>query len=412
MALHPDREPFIPIRVTDLVELLCDERGPSGTSPLSDADRSAFRQFATAASTYIHKGYLNQLSRLKADYTPFDPDQELKDYRWPTEESRPPLLDELFEQFAVLLRKANFRRLTRDELTQIMLGASAWGVDMHVPWEAYEKVDVYVRGLGTGRREIRPWYRLFRKEQVTVPTYSRVVIILKQRAHKAIGWDADTRNVFLKLFKDIPTMDLEMLLPGTRIKMPLLDRLRLSGSGLGSLGYVIFKLSSVSFKAFTTALFGGGMLGLVTLYTPLALILGYAYKTYASFSTTKQSYMLQLSQSLYFQNLDNNAGVIHRLLDAAEEQETRELLLAYFFLWRYAGERGWTTEELDQYIELELGRQLDREIDFEIGDAVRKLVFAGVVKRVGHRLQAVPIGEALNRIDEAWEKYTRRTDGL
>ena len=68
-----------------------------------------------------------------------------------------------------------------------------------------------------------------------------------------------------------------------------------------------------------------------------------------------------------------------RLLDEAEEQEIREVLLAYFYLWRYAGERGWTTAELDDYIELDLERRLKLNVDFEVADAIRKLVSAGIV---------------------------------
>ena len=41
--------------------------------------------------------------------------------------------------------------------------------------------------------------------------------------HNRLPEDADTRNVFIKLFKDVPQMDIEMLLPGGRIKMPALD---------------------------------------------------------------------------------------------------------------------------------------------------------------------------------------------
>lgn len=403
MSLHTAREPYIPIRVADLVEVLCRDRGPSHGAPLPDADQAAFRRFADAAVTRIHVSCLDQLRRLKNDYAPFDPDTDLRNVSPDTNVKSADKLNDLFEQFADLLLRADFKRLTRPELEAIMLGASEWGVDMHVPWDAYEKVDVYVRGFGPGRRTRRKWYRFFRTEEVTVPAYTRVVLILKQRAHKSLGKGADTKHVFVKLFKDIPTMDLEMLLPGTRIKMPTLDRIRLGGTGLGSLGYVVFKLQTMAaplLKALglvtTGAVLGEeGLLGLIALYTPLALIFGYAYRTYASFSTTKRSYQLQLSQSLYFQNLDNNAGVLHRLLDEAEEQESREVLLAYFVLWRYAGSRGWTAEELDQYVELELGRQIGREVDFEVADAVGKLEAAKLVTRNGDRLVAVGIEEAI-----------------
>src|SRR6202022_3219426 len=81
---------------------------------------------------------------------------------------------------------------------------------------------------------------------------------------------------------------------------------------------------------------------------------GYAYKTWYGYRQTKQAYHLALTQSLYFQNLDSNAGVLTHLFDEAEEQASRTTLLGYFCLWRYAGEQGWTAEELDASMEVYL----------------------------------------------------------
>ena len=39
-------------------------------------------------------------------------------------------------------------------------------------------------------------------------------------------------------------------------------------------------------------------------------------------------------RSLYYQTLANNASVLTRLVDTAEDEEYKETLLAYFFLWR------------------------------------------------------------------------------
>ena len=403
------REAFVPLRVADLVEWLGRDTGPTGDSALTDAELEQFHDFASSAIASTHDRYLTSLKRLERDYAPFDPDRELPLLDEPGEAERQKRLDDLFDQFAAMMERANFKRLSRPELELIMRGASDWGVDMHVPWDAYEKMDLYVRGQGLGRRTRRKWYRFFVQEEVTVPTFGRVVLILKQRPHKSLGKGADTQHAFIKLFKDIPTMDVEMLLPGTRIRMPLLDRLRLGGSGLGTLGYIIFKMQVMIaplIKAVglvtTGAVFGEqGIVGLIALYTPLALIGGYAYKTYASFNTTKRSYELQLSKSLYFQNLDNNAGVLYRLLDAAEEQEAREMLLAYFYLWKYGGTDGWTEAHLDAYVELELARRLQKEIDFDIGDAIRKLESSGLIVRYGDRLKAKPMGEARDAMRRA-----------
>jgi hypothetical protein len=172
--------------------------------------------------------------------------------------------------------------------------------------------------------------------------------------------------------------------------------------------FVGWKLgSSFSLSGISTALFAGTTAAFLTLYTPIALILGYGYRTWYGFQVSKQTYSLQLTQSLYYQNLDNNGGVVYRLLDEAEEQETRETLLAYFYLWRYAGDRGWTAAELDDYVELDLERRLNMEVDFEIGDAVRKLERAGIVEVSGDRYRAVPIEAAQEKLDTLWERYSK-----
>lgn len=401
-----DREHYIPIRVADLVEHLCRESGPRAGQALTAEDQEQFRRFARSVSFHLHAIYLAELRRLKDAYAPFDPDADPKPLVPIPDDQRAAALEQLFSTFVHMMQRANYTRLSRDEIEQVMLGASEWGVDMHVTWDIFHKVEVFCRGLGTTRRFLRRWYKLFRREDVTVPTFKRVVVMLKQQPHPGLGKDADYRSVFLKLFKDIPRMDVEMLLPGTRIKMPFLDRLKLGGSLTSSLGYVAWKFSTMSLTAISGALSLGTTAAFLTLYTPIALVLGYGYKTWYSFQVSKQTYSLQLAQSLYYQNLDNNGGVMYRLLDEAEEQETREALLAYFYLWRYAGDRGWTAEELDTYIETDLARRLDMGLDFEIDDALKKLEKAGLVTVRDGRYTALAIQETRERLDLFWERYS------
>ena len=94
-----------------------------------------------------------------------------------------------------------------------------------------------------------------------------------------------------------------------------------------------------------------------------------------------------------------------RLLDEAEEQEIRETLLAYFYLWRYGGDTGWGTEELDFYIEQDLKKRLPAEVNFEIIDALAKLMRVGLVAKADHRYKAVPIAEAQAKLAAIWEGY-------
>lgn len=398
------REHFVPIRVSDLIGYLCAERGPLENQVLSDADQAAFRKFANAVVAHIHTVYQAEIRQLKDAYAPFDPDADPKPLNPLSDEQWVAALDRLTDTFSHLLSRANYRQLSRPEMEEIMEGSSDWGVDLDVAWDAFDKLEVFYRGRGFSKRKKRKLWRPWRKEEVEVPTFARAAVMYKLRPHERLDEDADIKNVFLKLFRNIPQVDVEMLLPGGRVRMPKFEKWKLGGSATSSVAYVGWKLSSFPL----TALLGGfGVNTLLLLYTPLALVGGYAYKTWYSFRSARSAYEFQLNQSLYHHVLDNNGGVMYRLLDEAEEQESREVLLGYFYLWRYAEPNGWTAEELDYYVELDLEKRLGLEVNFEIVDALNKLTRAGLITADGPRYHAVPIDAALAKLSAIWEQYAR-----
>jgi hypothetical protein len=67
MAIHEDREAFIPYRRTDLIEL-CLEDGQ-----LAAVDVQKFRNFCSILSAYYHFQFHSYLEKLKNNFAPFDP---------------------------------------------------------------------------------------------------------------------------------------------------------------------------------------------------------------------------------------------------------------------------------------------------------------------------------------------------
>jgi hypothetical protein len=137
----------------------------------------------------------------------------------------------------------------------------------------------------------------------------------------------------------------------------------------------------------------------------LAALLGYGYKQWYGYQTTRTAFSLRLTQSLYYQTLGTNLSVLFHLLDEAEEQECREALLGYYYLWRYGGSEGWTAKNLDDYVEMDLERLANLKVDFEIEDALAKLERLKLVRKNGDRYAAVPIDKALEALDYAWDNY-------
>ena len=393
MAAYSDREHFIPVRCTDLIDVLAADKGLTPEQAMTPADQQQFRHFANLLMDHFHRENHIRLLKLKDAYAPFDPDADTKVLRTLTPEQRTTEQNQLFEEFSGLLERANYHRMTREEIGKAMEGASFWGINMSVDWSVFDRIEIYNRGASVGQRYKRHWLKKWQKIQIPVPIFQRLAVIVKQTKHKRLGKNADTEHIFLKLFKEIPQMDLEMLLPGTRIKMHFIDRGKLGASALGSIGYVGWKISEFSLAILK--------MGFWALYAPIMLVFGYAYKTWAGFTSTRQTYMLQLTQSLYYQNLDNNGGVMYRLLDEAEEQESRETMLAYFYLWRYTQERAWTAVELDDFVELDLEKKLNMPVDFEIGDALEKLDRLQFLVKDGDRFRVRPIELAINMLEDS-----------
>lgn len=388
MAEYKEREHYIPLRQTDLVELLCRDRG------MNDEMADRFRRAAHLIAAMFHFEFHERLVQLKDTYAPFDPDGTTHCLKELSAEERAGKLDVLFDKFVGLLERANFRRLDKADLEEAAKQASAFGIDMNVDYTLFDRLAGFSRGDSTCVRHRRRWWPPFKKEAVELPTFRRFVLFVKLKPSSRLPADVSSDVVFLKIFKDIPRIDLDMLLPAARIRMPGLARMKLGGSVLSGLGMIVYNIIQTGI-ALGTQLFTG----------PILALLGYGYKQYYGYQTTKNSFNLQLTQSLYYQNLDNNAGVLTHLLDEAEEQECREALLGYYCLWLFAGEAGWTISELDDYVEMDLERLAGIKVDFEIHDALAKLERLNLVTRNGERYLAVPIERALENLDYAWDNY-------
>ncbi len=405
------RENYIPIRASELVEVLAIQPHVSRTAG------EQFRNFCRLLSASFHFQYHRELEQLKDAYAPIDPDAETCDLVEITAEMRERSAAAFFDKMVWLLQRANFRRLSPTEIHEAVGATSDFGLRIDLDFSIFERLEVYARGDGSTLRARRSWRNWMRRTEVEIPIHERLAVIFRAHHSERPGEKIDPDVVHLKLFKNIPKMDLDMLLPGTRIRMSMFDRAKIFVPTLGGLGFSLFKLAQGAVVLATAGVYGLlGLLGMV------GGTVGYGFKSFIGYQRTLQKYQLNLTRSLYYQNLDNNAGVLFRLLDEAEEQECREAMLAYFFLWSQncnsAGNalRGvpeptklpWTIERLDIAIEQFIRNTCGCDVDFEVGDALDKLKRLGIVTTSSQGvLTAVPIAAALAKLDGAWDNAFR-----
>jgi hypothetical protein len=378
-------EYFIPLARCELIDLLCADR------VLPEDERELFRSFCELVSAVYHAEYHRRLQELKRTYLPFDPDNDTVRLLSLDAEERQACLNELLTDLTWLLERARFKHLSRGEIEPALENASDWGIRMDVDFSAFEHVALFARGDTVEMRTRRRWYRLYRQEEADVPIYRRLVLILKLRQHPRLHGPVDTNNVYLKIFKDIPKLDVPMLLPGARVQLSRLDRGRIGLPLLSGLALATWNVLQDLAEVIERTLSSPN-----TMWALAAGGIGYGYKSFHGYQQTKQRYHLALTQSLYFQNLDSNAGVLMRLLDEAEEQESRLALLAYWCLWRYAGPEGWTAADLDASVELYLDRYADLALWCRDNAALAQLKKLRLVESGGERFRAVPLARAVD----------------
>lgn len=385
-------EHYIPLRSSELLELLCED------GELSDDDRSSLRHFAQLLSAHYQIEHVRLLEKVKATYAPFDPDSDTKALtRWRSDE-RQQKQNELFLRFAALMEQADYRHLSRTDLEPAMHSCSEWGLVTDVDFRLFERLAIFVRGSKVEQRPHRRAGKLWRREVVSVELYPRVVMVLKLRQHERLPHGIDTAKVYLQLFKDIPKLDVKMLLPGARVRFSKLDRTKIGFPILSGLLMAGWKLVSNVADEFINMVLLGQPAAWWAIATGTA---GYGVRTYYGYHQTKQRYSLSLTQVLYFQNLDTNAGVLFRLFDEAHEQTCSEVLLAYYFLWRKAGTEGWTRARLDEAIEKTLEKSAGVKVDFDIAQTLAQLAKLGLLEQAEDCYRVPSIGEALEAVEAA-----------
>jgi hypothetical protein len=394
--VHWRREYYIPLRHGEL------QRRLAADTRLAPDERRQFLQLCKLLSATFHFEYHERIERLKDEYDPFDPDAGHEHHRPGGDVvERDRSAAQLFARLTELLQRANYHKLSQSQIEQAVAAASDWGVRLNVDFSVFERLEVYARGDVIGRRTRHRWQNLYRGEEVEVPIYQRLLVIFQLRSsarRKRIEKHLDPSAVYIKLFKNIPKEDVDMMLPGVKARLSLIDGGKILLPTLPGLAMALYKL--------VLALLVSAVLGAAGLVILVGGLVAYLMRSVFGYLNTQNRYQLSLTRSLYFQNLDNSSGVLLRITDEAEQQEFYEAILAYFLLWRDADTAGMAVDELDRRAETFLGALCGYGVDFEVDDALAKLQRLGLAHVAADgRWHAVAIADALVGLDRAWDAF-------
>lgn len=409
-----EREHFIPITRFALMDRL--------TLPTAWPPGMAMeaRRFFSYLDYWRHQRYGAKLLELEQTYEPFSPDSDLLMTRSFTDDEMVRMQDRMVDGLREVLVQANYRQIDPKDVETILTADSHYGLDLHVDFSLFEECLIFYRGASTRKDQKRTLRKFMRKEEFDVPIFQRLFLLFKlkplekrvreimqdekvshkeaerlakkQRAH--VPAVVIPGNIYMKLFKNIPRSDVEMIFPNTVVKYRLFDKIKLGGGSLVGVG------SSIAVAV--------GKAG-AALTNPIAAVmvvggLGAAvFRQAMNFVNTKQRYMVVMAQNLYFHSMADNRGVMIKLIDRAAEEDVKEEMLLYSVLAKEKANRR-DLKAIDIAIEQYLKSSFGLDLDFDLDDALERLLKDGIVTEDANGdLHTLGPIEAAKHIDDKWD---------
>jgi hypothetical protein len=409
------RERFIPVSRYGLRAKLIAMLAEGG------GDRKAWGRALDCLAAWRHQEHRRRLLDLIEDYLPFCPDSDTANLLELDVEARDKARAAFIAGIETMLAQANFVRLSRDDVQRLLVEQSPYGLNLKVDLSEFDEALLYYRGTGTMRREERnPWRLYLRRDRLDVPIFERLFLLLKlkpaevriaeimasrhvdraraareverARAHFPPGVSSD--YIYVKIFKRIPQVDIEMLFPNTQVAFMPFDKLKLmvtaGGGTVAGVAGTATKLLAAT-NPFTLAF---GVFGLS------AVIFRQAMK----FFHTRNHYMMVLAQNLYFCSLANNRGALTLIADGAEEEDVKEDMLLYAFLARQPSGHD-ALPQLKTLVTRFLAERCGVSVDFDAGDALKRLRADGLVSADAEgRFSAIAPEDARAHLDRLWDR--------
>ena len=438
-AAPEQRDRFIPLRKSDIVT------GLAANGGLDDDQQTSLWQFARVLGAIFHHRYFKELERLREAYFDFDPEVTPAAHG-PTHDLQRAYRI-LSEEFVRVLKEANFVEIPHEEIIRAFGEHALVRVKIKAPVEDYRDVRMFRRGHHQETIEVSSWYGL-RRRPLKVDVYDDVVLMVatrpegaapdetaKRRKTLVSAWRADnwrgkkwqtkilqTKNrqtrtkkirdgaVLFKYFRHIARGDLEALFPNVRVVMSLFDQLTLGVPAVVGGVPIVLKVASTMTILFVVAGFYLGLNGTMhdnDTEQALAALSGlfalgaFVLRQWGNFHRQSLIHQKQVTDNIYYRNINNNSGIFNYIIGEAEEQDWKETLLGYYGL--LTAKAPLSREELGAQIEAQLLRKFGLRIAFAVDDALSKLKGLDLLREADGRFSVPPLADALARLETEWK---------
>jgi hypothetical protein len=345
-----------------------------------------------------HHDMHHNLEMLKQGYQSMDPDSfEEINY---DDRMISAFLDNLDETMI----DGNWLPITQQEIDEALEGEDVLPISLDVRFDEFKNMKLYRLGDSYREIEVKSLFGM-KKETKNVRLFGSVLTVLEfkgekwfmaERKRKKNYLGEEGKGLHIRLFKDVPHLDMEVIFPNTSPSMRTLEKIKIGAPLVGGVVSLSMKYSPMLFGS------GSGDTSLSIIGGLLTALGTYVLKTYLSYQKTREKFRSSVAKDMYFKGIANNKSVLTYLIDMAEEQEVKEAICAYMFIQET--DVAMNEEELDEMIEEWLIDTFGHDIDFEVDDALAKLQKMNLLSVADDgKLSVVSVKNALVTLDYYWD---------
>lgn len=241
---------------------------------------------------------------------------------------------------------------------------------------------------------------IFSQSVLQEPAFQELILLYTEdnRDMEETG-KADIPSLRLKIYEKIPMPDLAVIFPHKKLSFRILDTVRLDAATIiGLLAYIInYKFEDVLSSPSAV---------LLDVVAVTALII-YLIRVALGYKQTRDRYQLLVNRTLYEKTLASGFGTVHFLLDASEQQQYKECILAYGILLKAENDQPICREALRDECERFLYIKFKEKVQMPIDKTVDKLIEFGLVleKTINGKnlLEVVPCSSAYDALRKRWD---------
>ncbi|MDZ8186017.1 MAG: TMEM143 family protein [Nostoc sp. ChiSLP02] len=382
MAVSENREAFIPYTRSDIIKL-CLQDGQ-----LNQADAEKFQDFCKILAAYYHFRFHKTLEIIKDNYIPFNPNADIQPIIPPTFDQYDDMESKVIEAFQHIVERANYILLPESIVKRALVTKCLIELKTQVNFEDFDRFLCYYRGDSSKNISVKKFF--FWRQEKTIEIFERIVLLVKFKEAAYFRAKKDKiqelkfipGKMYVYFYKNIPKLDVELIFPNVKTSMTWKDRLLFGIPAIGAaiplilrtLPNLLLLVAAILLVLNVTFLVESLNVELekVTSFMPvlvatlsLAIALGgFAFKQYDSYKNKKIQFQKLVTDTLFFKNLANNNSVFQMFIELAEEEECKEIILAYYHL--LTSPTPLTPEKLDSRIETWMEDKLGTKINFDI----------------------------------------------